>query len=185
MLVWSLSKLTNLLECIIAAQLETHHRFNDLSEPFQSGFFSQHGSGTDLAIFIMLDPIAAFVLGPLFFILGNLIHKHRLHFLCYTDDIQLYIYSQLLLSDRLFPSVKPWMQTNFFQPISSKLDEQDGHGDVVKARLQLPPDYNFTPSVSQLVWNLGIIFDSYLTFEHSINHITKTAFFHLKDLSHL
>ncbi len=38
---------------------------------------------------------------------------------------------------------------------------------------------------SSTVKNLGVILDSYLSFENHISHVTKTAFFHLRNLAKL
>ena len=44
---------------------------------------------------------------------------------------------------------------------------------------------NCTLTPTSHIRNLGIIFDSQLKFDHHINHITRTAFFHLKNIARL
>ncbi len=48
-------------------------------------------------------------------------------------------------------------------------------------------DYNLQLDgcTSSTVRNLGVILDSNLSFENHISHVTKTAFFHLRNISKL
>ncbi len=49
--------------------------------------------------------------------------------------------------------------------------------------LELQLDRSLVPSST--VKNLGVILDSNLSFENHISHVTKTAFFHLRNISKL
>ncbi len=42
-----------------------------------------------------------------------------------------------------------------------------------------------SPVPSSTVQNLGVILDSNLSFENHISHVTKTAFFHLRNIAKL
>ncbi len=44
---------------------------------------------------------------------------------------------------------------------------------------------NSTLSPSPHIRNIGVIFDSNLSFEHHVNQISRTAFFHLKNIARL
>ncbi len=120
------------------------------------------------------------VLGPLLFSiymlpLGNIIRKYGISFHCYTDDTQLYIStrpdetSKLSKLTECVKNVKDWMTNNFLLLNSDKTE------DV----LQL----DRCPVTSSKVKNMGVILDSNLSFENHISNVTKTAFFHLRNIA--
>lgn len=138
------------------------------------------------------------VLGPLLFIiyilpLGQILRQHGLHFHCYADDTQIYIHSKpshLLPLSHLstcLNDISNWMTHNFL-----KLNHTKTEAIVIATPTLLKklnntqfsiPGY-FTTTSSE-VKNLGVIFDSTLSFDSHIKLITKTAFFHLKTISRL
>jgi len=74
------------------------------------------------------------------------------------------------------------MQTNF---LKLDCDESDiiiiGHQN----QSQLLPRHRQHHSVSLPIRNLGVMFDSNPSFEHHVEQITRTAFFHLKNIARL
>ncbi len=110
-------------------------------------------------------------------------------FHCYADDTQLYISSrpgethQIEKLTECIVDIKNWMTSNFLLLNSEKTEVLIiGPKNPTCNNLEhyLTLDGCSVNSSSSSVRNLGVLFDSNLSFESHVSSICKTAFFHLK-----
>ncbi len=134
------------------------------------------------------------VLGPLFFtlymlLLGNIIRKHGVSFHFYADDTQFYISlrpSETHQIEKLMEcivDIKNWLTNNFLQLNSEKTEvliigPKNHTSNNLEHCLTLD---GCTLESSSSVRNLGVLFDSNLSFDSHVSSICKTEFFHLKN----
>ena len=136
------------------------------------------------------------VLGPILFTLymlplGKIIRRHSMHFHCYADDTQLYLsmkpdeVDQLAKLKACLKDIKNWMTQNYLLLNSNKtevivLGPKDLREELADGNFTLD---GINLSSRTTVKNLGVTFDQDMSFQSHVKQISKTAFFHLRNIA--
>ena len=135
------------------------------------------------------------ILGPLLFSLymlplGDLISNYGVNSHFYADDTQIYLSVAPDDPNALDPllsclaGIKCWMTDNFLKLNEEKTDVliigSDEQKELIRSKLG-----DLTGGSNNTVKNLGVIIDSDLSFNAHISQVTKTAFFHLRNISRI
>ena len=137
------------------------------------------------------------VLGPLLFILyttplSHIISQSSVNHKLYADDTQLFLsfspcnfQQNIQLLQNTISEISSWMASNFLSLNSSKTEFlliglPTQLAKIDNPSLSIPSSTSIKPVASAR--NLGVIFDSNLSFSDHISYISKTCFAHIRDL---
>lgn len=135
------------------------------------------------------------ILGPLLFSLyifplGQLLRSLSLHFHFYADDTQIYIHSESDVNvaashlSNCITDIKNWMSVNFLC-LNSDKTEVLLIGSPHQLRRVKPVALHVDGSVMQFqskFKNLGVIFDSNLTFDLHVRNTVKVSLFFISEI---
>ncbi|XP_075334697.1 uncharacterized protein LOC142396039 [Odontesthes bonariensis] len=135
------------------------------------------------------------VLGPILFTLymlplGNIIRQHGINFHCYADDTQLYLSikpdepNRLVRLQACLKDIKTWMTQNCLLLNSDKTEVVIFGPERFREKLSsyIVTLDGISLASSSTVRNLGVIFDQNLSFDSHIKQVSRTAFFHLRNI---
>ena len=121
--------------------------------------------------------------------LGNIIRNHSINFHCYADDTQLYLLikpdesNQLSKLQTCLKDIKSWMSCNFLMLNSEKTEILVLGPKNLGDSMSIATLDGITLASSTTVRNLGVIFDQDLSFHSHIKQTSRTAFFHLRNIT--
>lgn len=133
------------------------------------------------------------ILGPLLFNLymlplASIINKHNISFHQYADDTQLYLslapdaHKSISFLHDCINDINMWMSQNFLQLNKDKTEVLVIGNEAQRIDL-LPYLVSTGLKAKNHIRNLGVIFDSDLSFNNHISNVCKTAYYHLRNIS--
>ena len=135
------------------------------------------------------------ILGPLLFNiymlpLAQIIEDHNILYHMYADDTQLYIsvsphdYGPLLSLSKCIHQINEWMSQNFLQlnPDKTEVIVFGPKNERSKIRAHLN---SLSLTSTDKARNLGVTIDSDLNFNNHLKLITKSAYYHLKNIARI
>ena len=137
------------------------------------------------------------VLGPKIYTMfskpvGEICRRHNISYHCYADDTQIYFTIKganhwddcsKKLEDCI-SEIRSWMKRNMLKLNEDKTEFivfSPKHRPVSHLDLKLTVGYDTITAVST-VKNLGVIFDCAMSLENQVNAITKSCYYHLRNI---
>ena len=135
------------------------------------------------------------ILGPLLFNLymfplGHILKNNKIAYHNYADDTQIYIalspndYSPIDNLRQCIEQINSWMRQNFLQLNKDKTEIIVFGANDKRSKVSAYLD-SLSLQTKNQVRNLGVILDSDLNFNSHINSITKSAYYHLKNIARI
>ncbi len=132
------------------------------------------------------------VLGPLLFLiymlpLGNIIRKYGISFHCYADELYISTRpdetSKLSKLTECVKNIKDWMTNNFLLFNSDKTEMLlIGPKNTLQNLLYYNLQLDGCTVTTSTVKNLGVALYKNLSIENNISHVTKTAYFQIRNI---
>ncbi len=118
--------------------------------------------------------------------LSQIMIKHQIAYHSYADDTQIYLalspndYSPIDSLCQCIDQINSWMCQNFLQLNKEKVIAFGNKDEVLKVNAYLDSRGQTTKNQ---VTNLGVILETDLSFSSHVKAVTKSAYYHLKNIA--